>query len=502
VDEESGTQSDDKRTPDGTEGVRIIGAEEAAEALERGDVAQRRPDDVPRYGDRPAPPPEDGPRPALRFPLGGSTDPTAVGRSPVVPPAPPAPSPTPTPAPPPRPASDTSMPHWTEPATGEVPRILGGDEPDDLDAWSSLTSSAPRWRGEGSDYEAHDFDDVADLGDEGTRVGALDTSDRPHPNDFFKFDELDPEPEPAFEPRFEPGTRSITSDPRRSAGAPGRRAGASTRSTAGAGRDVPMAIVVGGGLGVLALILFSLGAKYAMALVAAVVVFAAAEFFNALRRVGYQPATLLGLAATASMVLSAYWKGEAAYPLVLFLTVAFGLIWYLAGLGNEHITANLGLTTLGVFYVGGLGSFAALLLRLPDGVSILLAAVIATVGYDVGAFAVGRNAGRKPLSAASPNKTWEGMIGGALIAVVVSVVFVGAIPGIGPFDSFGDSLRLGLVAAVAATLGDLCESVLKRDLGVKDMGDILPGHGGLLDRFDAMLFVLPATYYLVRILFT
>ncbi|MGH9184669.1 MAG: hypothetical protein ACRD0U_02460, partial [Acidimicrobiales bacterium] len=159
-------QYGDKRK-DPTEGVRIIGAEEAAEALERDDVAKRRPEDAPRFGDRPEPPPEGGPRPAIRFPLSQSTDPSGVERPAVVPPPPPS-----------RPPGDTAMPHWTEPATGEVPRIFASDDhsDDDLDAWSSFTSSQPRWRGEGSAYDADEFDDFSRLADEETRVGALDQS--------------------------------------------------------------------------------------------------------------------------------------------------------------------------------------------------------------------------------------------------------------------------------------------------------------------------------------
>src|SRR3954447_25636639 len=124
----------DKR-PDEPEGVRIIGAEEAEKAIEREDVARRLPHDAPRYGDRPDAPPGDGPRPAIRFPLSGASDPSDIERPAVVPPEP------------------VNMPHWTEPATGEVPAIFASgtdDETDDLDAWSTFSSSQPRWRGEGT----------------------------------------------------------------------------------------------------------------------------------------------------------------------------------------------------------------------------------------------------------------------------------------------------------------------------------------------------------------
>ena len=92
----------------------------------------------------------------------------------------------------------------------------------------------------------------------------------------------------------------------------------------------------------------------------------------------------------------------------------------------------------------------------------------------------------------------EGVIGGFIGAIVVSVVVLGII-GVFPWE-FSDALALGAVGGLVTPLGDLCESRIKRDLGVKDMGELLPGHGGILDRFDGLLFMLPATYYLIRVL--
>jgi phosphatidate cytidylyltransferase len=123
---------------------------------------------------------------------------------------------------------------------------------------------------------------------------------------------------------------------------------------------------------------------------------------------------------------------------------------------------------------------------------------VATVGHDVGAFFIGRAMGRSPLSASSPNKTIEGLVGGMLTTLLAVFVFA-VIIGVGPF-SVGQGLLFGIVAAIVAPLGDLAESLFKRDLGIKDMGSLIPQHGGLLDRFDAALFVIPAAYYVTRIL--
>ena len=119
--------------------------------------------------------------------------------------------------------------------------------------------------------------------------------------------------------------------------------------------------------------------------------------------------------------------------------------------------------------------------------------MIAGISYDVGALGFGAWLGRHPLASVSPNKTWEGFVGGVITSLLVSVVIVHLIH---PW-TVGKAAALALVVSVVATLGDLFESTVKRHLGRKDMGKLLPGHGGLLDRVDGLLFALPATYYLV-----
>ena len=461
------------------EGVRIIGAEEAAAALETGQVGSRRPDDAPRFGDRPESP--SGPRPRHRFPLTDPTEEMTVGSGEpsVTTPFLEGASDDPSQA---RPATP-ELPHWTEPATGEVPRILGGDTPqqeeDDTAAWRTFT--APRWRDHQADWEENDFDDVAALAGD-TKVGALDDSRTEH-SDLYSFEE---EPLPTPAPAPVAAAVRTRPEPRPAVVIPSER-------------NLATAVATGVAVAVLALLLFRAGPGPTMFLALGVVVLAAVEVFDVLRRSGYRPATLLGLTATVSVMLAAYSKGETAIPLVLTLTVVCSLLWYLLGVVRARPTVNVAATLLGFTWVGFLGSFSALLLRLPErrGVAFLLGAVLATVAYDVGGYFVGSRSGRTPLAPEiSPNKTWEGLLGGAAGSVLVSVIITRMVH---PWD-LGSALALGLVVAMVAPLGDLCESMIKRDLGVKDMGTILPGHGGMLDRFDALLFVLPATYYLVRLL--
>ena len=163
--------------------------------------------------------------------------------------------------------------------------------------------------------------------------------------------------------------------------------------------------------------------------------------------------------------------------------------------------AGISVTLFGYVWIGVLGSFAALMVapsQYPHrhGVAFLFGAVVATVGADVGALAIGSWLGRHPLAPkVSPHKTWQGFVGGVVVAVALSAAITGQVH---PW-TVPKAAVLGLVAALMAPLGDLCESLVKRELGLKDMGSMLPGHGGVLDRVDAILFVLPVTYYLVRV---
>jgi phosphatidate cytidylyltransferase len=456
-----------------TEGVRIIGAEEAQAAIESGAVAGRRPDDAPRFGDVPEAPA--GPRPPLRFPLGAGADPAEVtrgvrgqaggeggeGGEGV------------------RWRDDTApveLPHWTEPPSGETQRV--GDD-DDLGAWSSF-AQAPRWRDHPADWEeVHADDPVAWAGEERVRA----PEERPPPDEPFAFDEPVEAPPARISSRREPP-----------APPPLRQ---------GPGRDVGMAVAVGLGIGAVVLLMLRYLENLGGVLVAGLALtIAAIELVNALARRGWRPAKLLVWVGTAATTWAAYARGEQAIPLLVALFVVFGLLWYLSGVETHQPAVNVAVSLFAYAYVGVLGAFAALTLRwVPghhgDGMGLFLGGVIATVGYDVGGFAIGSRAGRTPLApAVSPNKTWEGLIGGSFCAFAASVLIVTQIH---PWD-LRSAFALGVVAAVLAPLGDLCESMLKRDLGVKDMGGLLPAHGGVLDRIDAMLFVIPAVYFLAKLL--
>lgn len=263
------------------------------------------------------------------------------------------------------------------------------------------------------------------------------------------------------------------------------------------GRNLPAAIAVGAVLAALFFGALRLGEAATVALVVIVLVLAAAEFYRAARPLGYRPATLAGLVGVGGLSVAVHLRGVEAYPIVLAVSAVTIFCWFLLGVERDHPTANLAITMLGLLWVGGLGSFAALILREPNGDSMLIGAVIGTVVYDVGGYVIGRTTGQSRLAPRiSPNKTHEGLIGGIVLSVVITTLVLNRFPGVFPWTgSLLDALWLSLAVALAAPLGDLTQSMVKRDVAIKDMGSLLPGHGGVFDRFDALLFALPAAYF-------
>jgi phosphatidate cytidylyltransferase len=255
-------------------------------------------------------------------------------------------------------------------------------------------------------------------------------------------------------------------------------------------------VLTGVAILIVAILAFSRGTGGTAVLATVIVTACVFEVFTVLRRAGYLPAIPIGLLATVSIMAGAYYKGERAIPLVIALTLMTTMLWYLFEVVRARPTINV-MVTIGAFvWVGVLGSFANLILvGFPNhhGQGVLIGAVLVTVAFDIGSFAAGRLIGDHPMMPTiSPHKTWEGVAGGLTGALIMGLIVGWQLE---PWD-VRKALLLGLVVAVVSPLGDLCESMVKRDLSLKDMGSILPGHGGVLDRFDGMLFVLPAAYYL------
>lgn len=254
------------------------------------------------------------------------------------------------------------------------------------------------------------------------------------------------------------------------------------------------------------------------ALVALAAAVGANEFFSLARAGGSRPFVVLGVVVSAAVVLAATaaprvellgpWFGAG---IVLFAVVLLGAsVWMRWPEGTP--LDDVGATVLGVLYTGGALAFVPLLRDLPAafggrtdglaGASFVLLPLLTTWAGDSSAYFVGRAVGRRKLAPhASPGKSIEGAIAGLIGAVVAAVVVVGWAAGVLPGDLPGwpVAVALGAALGVAAQIGDLAESVLKRQAGVKDSGRILPGHGGVLDRLDALLFAFPLAYVLLRL---
>ncbi|WP_258360881.1 phosphatidate cytidylyltransferase [Moorella sulfitireducens] len=217
------------------------------------------------------------------------------------------------------------------------------------------------------------------------------------------------------------------------------------------------------------------------------------EFYHLAARWKLKPIVPAGIAGGLLFIVGAYFsKGTAAW-MGAWLTLAM-LLLFLA-LFPRVAAADVAITLLGSWYIGGMLAYLPLLRLLPGGAGILILAFLLTWANDTGAYFCGRIFGRRhPWPALSPGKTWAGAAGGLLATLIIVEV-------LGPLllPAFNSWLLAGLavLAAVAAQAGDLIESGFKRQAGVKDSGRLLPGHGGILDRFDSLLLVAPVVYYYV-----
>jgi|GEM_PF-1021826 len=265
-------------------------------------------------------------------------------------------------------------------------------------------------------------------------------------------------------------------------------------------RNPVTATVTGLVMGAIAIGSFLLGPQICLALIVLLVILASGELLRSIKQAGYRPASVLALVAVAGLTLGAYFRQLDALVLVIAASVICGLLWYMFSSAGERPAVDLGLTLLVIAWVGGLASFGALLLApgsFPHrtGVAFFASAIILAAANDVGAYVVGALFGKHLLSPKiSPKKSVEGFLGGTALTVVFAVLVIARIH---PLDT-GKALVFALAVVILAPLGDLAESLVKRDLKIKDMGSILPAHGGILDRVDGILFVLPAIYYLVE----
>ncbi|WP_107102797.1 phosphatidate cytidylyltransferase [Streptomyces torulosus] len=262
-----------------------------------------------------------------------------------------------------------------------------------------------------------------------------------------------------------------------------------------AGRDLSAAIGVGVGLGVVIVAsLFVVKAVF-VGVIAVAVVVGLWELTSRLQERKGIKAPLVPLAVGgAAMVVAGYVRGPEGAWVAMALTALAVLVWRMTeppGNYLKDVTAGV----FAAFYVPFLATFVALMLTADDGPQRVLTFLVLTVVSDTGAYAVGWRFGKHKLAPRiSPGKTREGLLGAVAFAMVAGALLMQFVIDGG---TWWQGLLLGLAVAASATLGDLGESMIKRDLGIKDMGTLLPGHGGIMDRLDSLLPTAPVVWLLL-----
>ena len=241
------------------------------------------------------------------------------------------------------------------------------------------------------------------------------------------------------------------------------------------------------------------GAPWFSLLIAAATLAGTFEFYHMANLDRREPLIYFGLLWALALVLSPHYQSTNMLPIVITATMLVSLIWLLRHSPRERAFRNWAWTIAGAFYVGWMLSYWLSLRGLADGRNWVYLAMLTIFANDTGAFFIGRARGRHKLAPAiSPAKTWEGALGGVISAILGAIVITVILNLISPFTfRYWQIILLGFLISLFAQLGDLVESLLKRNMGVKESGTLLPGHGGILDRFDSIIFVGPVVYYYV-----
>jgi phosphatidate cytidylyltransferase len=266
--------------------------------------------------------------------------------------------------------------------------------------------------------------------------------------------------------------------------------------TSRAGRDLPAAISVAAVLIVLIVASLAFVKDLFLVVVCAAILVALWELGRALTTSGtWLPFPPMAL-GTVGMIVGTYYGGPDVMVVVLAGTALASVLWRMPR-GQEGFVRDISATFFCLLYLPFLACFVSLLLAPDDGVDRVLTFIAVTVASDTGGYAFGVLFGKHPMAPViSPKKSWEGFAGSVLTSMAAGVACV-----VWLLDgAWWVGLVLGAIAAVAATLGDLTESLIKRDLGVKDMSNILPGHGGIMDRLDSLLATVSVVWLVLHFL--
>ena len=250
-----------------------------------------------------------------------------------------------------------------------------------------------------------------------------------------------------------------------------------------AGRNLPAAIATGVGLiALICLTLFTYRWTFGV-LVSVAMVIAVLEFSNAFKQSGIHLERITVALAAAVMPLAAFWYGLTGQTVVMGITV-LAVIFVRIPRGSDGYVKDVTASLFVVAYLPFMASFLMLTLSADNGPVRVLVFVALTVGNDVGGYAVGVFFGKHPIAPSiSPKKSWEGLVGSFILQIALGMAgFVWLLDA-----PWWQGAIAGIVLTITATAGDFAESAVKRDMGVKDMGRLLPGHGGIMDRLDSLI---------------
>jgi phosphatidate cytidylyltransferase len=272
---------------------------------------------------------------------------------------------------------------------------------------------------------------------------------------------------------------------------PGDASGRASDASRRGGRNLPAAIAVGVLLLVAVAASLTFRPEPFVALAAVAVGAALWELRQAFARRDIHIPLLPLLVGGAGMLVSAYAAGPEALLVAFVLTVAGVVVWRVLDGSGPQALRDSAAAVFAATYVPFLAGFVMLMLAQPRGELRVALFILLAVANDTGGYIAGVTLGRHPLApGVSPKKTWEGLAGSVVLTTAVGVAGSVLVLGAGPLLG----VVLGVLTAVTATVGDLAESLLKRDLELKDMGSLLPGHGGVLDRLDSMVVTAPFVF--------
>ena len=271
--------------------------------------------------------------------------------------------------------------------------------------------------------------------------------------------------------------------------------------TSRAGRNLPAALAVGFGLGGSLIAILLLAPKVWVGVVAVAMAVATHEVVRRLREGGFSIPVIPLLVGGQAMVWLTWPFGAAGALGAFGATVVVCMIWRLVSGGlstaPQNYLRDVATTVFLAAWVPLFGSFGALLIYPHDGAGRVFCLMLGVVASDVGGYTAGVLFGKHPMApATSPKKSWEGLVGSLVLGILVSSLAVQFLTD----NPWWVGVPLGLMLVITGTLGDLVESQVKRDLGIKDMGTLLPGHGGLMDRLDSVLPSAVATWVVLSLL--